>query len=82
MKEGYENILERHLAVEEKVEQAEQQLELTREALEVILMRLTSMGETLEGLLEAKPTVTTPNQFAVQQTFDDWLPAAPDEKHK
>ena len=40
MKENYENLLERHCIIEEKVGQLEEQLEISAEALEKIFMHL------------------------------------------
>ena len=54
MKEEYENILERQHIVEEKVDQLEQQLELSREALEMILVHLGHMNGVLTDLLKHK----------------------------
>ena len=50
MKENYENLLERHCIIEEKVGQLEEQLEISAEALEKIFMHLKYIDESVEGL--------------------------------
>ena len=52
MKEKYENLLERQNIVEEKIDELEQDLETSMDALEFILDRLGHMNEAVTRLVE------------------------------
>ena len=60
--------------IEEKVEEMEQQLELSREALESILMHLQTVDEFILSLLENEHTVSQRPGVSVTQPFPGWEP--------
>ena len=66
-KEGYENLLERQLAAEEKIDELEQQLGLTMEGIEAILVHLGCVNETLSAL-------SAQESMSVTQPFHGWVP--------
>jgi cell division septum initiation protein DivIVA len=74
MKEKYENLLERQHAVEEKIEQLEQQLEISMEALESILDHLGPINEAITRFTEAESRPKEPFVTSVAMPWPGWEP--------
>jgi|TARA_R110002110_G_scaffold8051_1_gene40501 hypothetical protein len=72
MKEKYENLLERQNIVEEKIDELEQDLETSMDALEFILDRLGHMNEAVTKLVENE----LPPGISISQIPPGWEPMA------